>query len=57
MTPLIFPGSLPSTYYSLNITGTIIMVLYIITMDVIVIYLRPISSRRDGGAQYCSQFT
>ena len=52
MTPLVFRGSLPNTYYSLNITSTVIVVLYIITMKVIVIYLGPILCRRDGGAYY-----
>ena len=48
MTPQVFLRSLPSAYYSLNITGTIIVVLYIIIMDVTMICLGPISCRKDG---------
>ena len=50
MTPPVFPGSLPSMYYSLNITGTIIVVFYIIVVDVIIIYPKPISCHRNGRA-------
>ena len=52
MTPSIFPRSLLTTYYSLKITGIVIIVLYIIIIDVIVIYPKPISCRRDGGPHY-----
>ena len=56
MTPPIFPRSLPSTYDSLKIIGTIITILYIVIMDVIVIYPRLISCYRDGEA-HCSWLT
>ena len=52
MTPPIFPGSQPSMCYSLKITGTIIIVVYTIAIDVIVIHPGPISCHRDGGAHY-----
>ena len=51
-----FLESLPSRYYSLKTTGTIVIIFYNIVMDAIVTYLGPISCPRDGGAHY-SQLT
>ena len=42
MIPLVFPGNLLNTYYSWKITSIVIMVLYILTVDVIIIYSEPI---------------
>ena len=56
MTPPVILGSLPSTHYSLKIISTVIMVFYIITIHVIVIYPRPILCGRDGRT-HCSRLT
>ena len=52
MTLLVFPGSLPNTYYSMKITSAIVVVLYNIDMDVIVIYLELILYHEDGREHY-----
>ena len=46
---VIFSRRLPSTYYSLKITYIFIMILYIIALDVIFIYPKPILCRKDEG--------
>ena len=56
MTPLVFPKSLPSMYYSLKITNTIVIIFYNIVMDVIVMYLTLISYCRNEKTDY-SQLT
>ena len=50
VTAPVFLGSIPNMYYySLKITSIVIIMLYVITMDVIEIYPRPISCHRDVG--------
>ena len=52
MTPLVFLGNLPSTYYSLKNIGTTIIILYVTTMIVIITYPEPILCHNDKGTYH-----